>query len=95
MAASLSSGDKGTVERTLNELLNQDCKSVHLWHDHELKNTVCMYAGGSDADCKGLLGVLKAHPELAAKVAEVLASFAKEGRPIIHTTPLVWIYLLV
>lgn len=48
-----------------------------------------MYAGGSDADCKGLLGVLKAHPELAAKVAEVLASFAKEGRPIIHTKPLV------
>ena len=42
MAASLSSGDKGTVERTLNELLNQDCKSVHLWHDHELENTVCM-----------------------------------------------------
>lgn len=30
MAASLSSEDKGTVERTLNELLNQECESVHL-----------------------------------------------------------------
>ena len=36
--------------------------------------------GGSVEVCEGLLGALKTHPQLGSKVAEVLASFARDGK---------------
>ena len=36
-------------------------------------------SGGGREECNGLLAVLTNHPELGAKVAEVIASFAREG----------------
>ena len=36
-------------------------------------------ADGSKEVCEGLLEALKTHPQLAASVAEVLASLGKEG----------------
>lgn len=36
--------------------------------------------GGTREVCEGLLCALQNHPELGAKIAEVTASYAKEGR---------------